>query len=256
MEAPEVRRLAGLATAGLILAGCASAAPEELCFSSDWATSTHFLHLRADGTFREIRREHMFSREGATGTWRRISAFELEFACKDWVPDVVHGPVRILCGHDWQARLPEVRAGIAGLLVRDGAKAGFPKEDLEQIGEREVELESGDLKTRAVSRPVESSRDEVSRADLERLLDAIDRYDAPRAVEARIVKHRGIVFLHWPHGGPPFAKPWLDEITREIDGYQGKYPPMFVYSRITREAFEKETRATEPFRFANPGRKE
>jgi hypothetical protein len=234
----------------ILIGSCSSVAPSpanELYFQRFGPAESHLLHLSADGQFTEFVREHLSVQEGVNGTWAWRSGTELEFLTP-WIPCVARGPIRIAPGKDWRTHLSRIRTRIESYLRDHPAVTTFDSDDVEAIVQEQDEEA---VRQRYVVQPIVVVAEQVSRAELESLSPAIDEYllrRNPGGVRARLVEHRGVMFLDLPEGGPYIRQPIAEAVRRLIDENPGE-KSMGVYFRISPEEFRSALQTGEPFKF-------
>jgi hypothetical protein len=81
---------------------------QDACFAANHYTSTNLLHLRANGTFAQYDREHMFVAISDEGRWRQAATGEVEL-CSHYS----FTPIRV--GRLSLYMRPEEAAGLAAL---------------------------------------------------------------------------------------------------------------------------------------------
>jgi hypothetical protein len=163
-----------------LLAGSMAVAEEDarisrdrtIYFKHDGGKFSHYLELRADGSYRRVALGHRYVEERDRGTWRQSHARKLLLRSDQHLRNISSGDLLIsMWQPDRLKTLPDLRQRIHVFLKANRAQE-FPAEDVERIRETGVSADPG---ARIGDIMVLSSK-RVRRSDLEKLLVAIDSF--------------------------------------------------------------------------------
>ena len=228
-------------------------------FYSDHLTGSSYIELKSDGTYREIAREHLGVWPIDEGTWNQNQEGILTLVSPVMCADVISPPLAVMVGRsEYIAGLPELKQAIQAFLNSSTA-ARFEVPDYELYlltdGENELGVRLGDLLESLGKLRVEVNfllrREFISRAELEQLIGAIDRFlDDPeqRNCQAIPMRYKDRVFLLWLNCGTPQSRS-LREICRAIDRAKPENQPIYHDFLIPEEQFEKGVKKPYPFKF-------
>ena len=256
---------AAAAVLGLWAASCSGgagrpAAPaEERFYRAAGPLDSRYLHLRPDGTFQFYFRAHFTTRLGLNGSWRGTGPDTAALRCEHWSRQVLCDPIRVRFGSQWANHRRIVREGLEAVLKDHPGQASFEREALENAvtWDEERDLVTGPEIVTVV--PLSVLEERVPRAALERLLVALDGYEGegdPHEVHLRIHRHRSVEFVEWIDWSayndprPPAS------VRAEIDLLEPGEMLADVWTRLSREDYERELLRGEPFKFfKRPGGK-
>jgi hypothetical protein len=89
----------------------------------------------------------------------------------------------------------------------------------------------------------------VSNLFLDSPLEEFPRQQEKHRVRVRLVACGSTVFLYWPEGGPGFCGLSQEEVRKGVLEEDPMVLMHGIYHQITREKFEREVSAGEPFKF-------
>jgi hypothetical protein len=210
---------------------------ESVYFFSDHLTGASLFEFRADGTFREISREHMFIAEWDAGSWSQQTNGEVLVCSRYRYSELGDASLHLSIGKAWEyARLPELQKDIASYL---GAHADpmFPAELLE------VDWPYG--RTYGL---LGTWEEEFSRADLQAIHDGIPGYlERSNLFRFEPRECGGCVYLlgGWPADGLEDDGP--RQLLRDCAPKSGKCDVEYIPFRIDAERFAKEIGSRQPF---------
>jgi hypothetical protein len=212
---------------------------QDLYYSLPSPLEARLLHLGADGVFRLYVRTLPMTKEALRGTWTISGDRTATLRCDQWAHMVIRPPVRIRFGNDWSKQVPHVRASIAAHLRENPGRAAFSREEMEDVGTWETVV-GGE---KAIVMPISLDVEQVSRADLEAVLPALDAYrdgGDPREVHVRLHRHGEVEFLEWLDWSGYVEPQPLERIRASIDALSKDEELREVWVRLTPEAFRRE----------------
>lgn len=233
--------------------GCASAAQGGSVSPGYYLKSgpldSLLLHLRSDGTFSLYSRTHFTVDERTKGAWKWDSSGVMELS-GGWRRHVVRGPFDIggFGGASGPA-LSDIRRELSEFL-KSRPGSSFPAEEIQRLGTREGAAEVNGEIQRWTMVPITLRAEQVSRAEIETVIEAIDAY--PRegrddVVHARPVPCGSKTFLHWRDGGPGWVEDSLEEIQDAIQADRTLASYGAVFLQVTRKEFEEALGEGQPF---------
>jgi hypothetical protein len=216
----------------------------DTCFKSYSYTNSAYIQFCADGTYRQINREHMFVEESDRGKWCQEESGEITLISKDHYRSVECGPLRVFVWFTRNAEaLPKVKAKVAQLLAQSASET-FTKTQIERIGRYEYDNCNCHVS-------VEFPAKTISRKQLQALVKAIDDYlGDPKKNEFHVTPmvYDGVTFLLWKDAKTPINRD-LNGITKDIGRLKPGVLPPYIYTKIDKDVFEKESRQTQEFIF-------
>jgi hypothetical protein len=205
----------------------------DIYFKHDGLTWSDYLHLRHDGTYRQITRHHLYVEERDRGTWGQNQAGELLLKSDLHYHNIVSGVLSVSVWHrDTLGKLPELKNRIKDSL-KDNRSASIAAKAVESIGEVSV-----------------VGIDPVKRTDLEGLLSAIDEFMASSTKNVFVLKpltyQLDVIFIHDDRLS----------LTRKVIDQELAGPPhpahkgeRHGYQEIEASKFNEEVKDTQPFLF-------
>ncbi|MDH5670483.1 MAG: hypothetical protein OEY86_20980 [Nitrospira sp.] len=156
----------------------------DIYFKFDGLNFSRYLHLRRDGTYRQVVREHLYVEEKDVGKWEQNQVGNLLLKSDLHYHSIDSGTLSISVWHRERLdTLLDLRQRIQRFL-KNNRSLSFPRDEVERIRERAVigspEIQIGDIM-------VFSARN-VQRSDLEELLPAIDQFMASTAKNVFVFK--------------------------------------------------------------------
>jgi len=215
-------------------------------FKHDGLTFCEYLHLRPDGTYRQITREHLFVEERDHGCWEQNSAGELLLKSELHYHGIISGMLWISLWHrDRYETLPDLKQRIQQFMM-DNRSAEFPAKAVEAIRES---LIPGQEKIKLGDIAVFGSQS-VNRKDLEGLLAAIDHFvgsDDKNVFSFKPLKYKSAMI---------FVEESRVSLTQQIIADELARPPhpahradRHGYGEVNVMRFTEETKETQPFLF-------
>ncbi|MCP9446672.1 MAG: hypothetical protein NNA22_03765 [Nitrospira sp.] len=143
-----------------------------LYLKHDGGTFTHYLELRADGSYRRVAKGSQSIEERDHGKWRQNNERKLLLRSDAHLRNIGAGDLLIsMRQRDRLKTLPDLKQRIQAFLKAHRSQE-FPPDDIERIRETSV---GGDLQIKVADITVLGGR-RVQRSDLEKLLGEIDRF--------------------------------------------------------------------------------
>jgi len=213
-------------------------------FRSFHIAGSIYLHLRQDGTYQRIAREHMFVEQDDNGKWFQTDTGELTLISERHYRDIEAHPLSIFMWYPKAAdRLPFLKSSIKKLL--SGNRTIFNAKEIEEIEKYGYE--------NCLSRiSVDDSIAKVTQKQLETLLAKINLFLEDKQknyFHAIPMQYKSITFLLWKDFGIPLNRN-LIEIKERIDTLEkDEEHPLYVYCEIDQETFKKEAHTTQEFIF-------
>ncbi|MCP9455544.1 MAG: hypothetical protein NNA18_05490 [Nitrospira sp.] len=138
----------------------------------DGGTYTHYLELRADGSYRRMARGPQYSEERDRGTWQRTSSKNLLLRSDAHLRNIRAGDLFISMRQPERLKtLPDLKHRIQAFL-RAHRSQEFPADDIERIRETAV----GGEPSLKISDITVLGAKWVQRSDVEKLVREIDRF--------------------------------------------------------------------------------
>ncbi|MCP9451984.1 MAG: hypothetical protein NNA23_04800 [Nitrospira sp.] len=138
----------------------------------DGGTYTHYLELRADGSYRRVARGPQYSEERDRGTWQQTSSRNLLLRSDAHLRNISAGDLFISMRQPERLKtLPDLKQRIQAFLKAHRSQE-FPAEDIERIRETTV---GSDPPLKISDITVLGSK-WVQRSDVEKLVIEIDRF--------------------------------------------------------------------------------
>jgi len=209
-------------------------------------TWSDYLHLRADGSYRQITRHHLYVEEKDRGKWAQDLKGDLLLKSDAHYHSIVSGDLRISVWHqDRLQTLPDLKERIRSFLKVNRSDT-FPAEEVERIRERafsdDPKLKIGDISASGVN--------PVKRNDLEGLLIAIDEFmtsDTKNVFVLKPLAYRSAVI---------FVDENRVSLTTIVIDQELAQPPhpahtadKHGYQEIDAATFDEESKDTQPFLF-------
>ncbi|MCS6896901.1 MAG: hypothetical protein NZM29_02925, partial [Nitrospira sp.] len=171
-----------VAASGLLFLSASSTAAAEgegrvsrdraMYLKHDGGTFTHYLELRADGSYRRVARGPQYLEERDRGTWQQTSGRHLLLRSESHLRNISSGDLLIsMRQRDRLKTLPDLKQRIQAFLKAYRSQE-FPAEEIERIRETSID---GDPQVKIADITVLGSN-RVNRADLEKLLVEIERF--------------------------------------------------------------------------------
>lgn len=215
-------------------------------FKHDGLTFSDFLQLRSDGSYRQIAREHLYTKEMDRGSWEQNDAGELILNSDLHFHNINSGQLFISMWHrDELKALPELKERIQTFL-KSNHSLDFLAKDVERIKEASL---SFDPKTKIGRITVLGSK-RVKRADLEGLLMGIDTFlssdEKNLFAFVPLEYNRSIIFVE-DDRAQLAMKVVADELARPP--HPSHHPDKHGYHEIDAARFHEEIKETQPFLF-------
>lgn len=216
----------------------------DVYFRSFHIEGSTYLHLRQDGTYQRIAREHMFVEEDDNGEWLQVDTGELTLISERHYRDIEAFPLSIFMWYPEAAdRLPFLKSSIKKLL--SGNRTNFNAKEIEEIEKYGYE--------NCLSRiSVDDSAAKITKKQLEALLVKMNLFLEDKQknyFHAIPMRYKSVVFLLWKDYGIPLNRN-LIEIKERIDSLEkDEECPLYVYCVIDQKIFKKEANTTQEFIF-------
>lgn len=141
-------------------------------FKYDGGKFSHYIELRADGSYRRIARGHRYAEERDHGMWQQTETQKLLLWSDFRFHNINAGALVISMGNRERVKtLPLLRKRIH-IFLKENRAPEFPAEDVERLKATDV---IGDPTTNAGDITVLGAK-HVNRSDLEKLAGAINRF--------------------------------------------------------------------------------
>jgi hypothetical protein len=152
-------------------------------FAANHYTSMALLHLRADGTFAQYDREHLFIAQGDEGRWRQTDAGEVQLCSHFHFRPIAAGELRVYPREDDAHGLPALLTAIEAQLSASPARQEFEPKALMPVVVRSLLSDDafGPVSPNGIAPIVMCEEKRVSRKDLEGLAAALREYIAARS---------------------------------------------------------------------------
>lgn len=216
----------------------------DVYFKSYAYTGSKYFQFSTNGAYRQVNREHMFVRDSDHGTWSQDDSGELTLVSQEHYRNIECEPLSIYMWHTQAiARLPWVKTQVEKLLAESDQKT-FPKDQIEGIEkygyENCLSRVSVDFRTKKVAR---ETLEELT-LQIEQFLNDEHRHH----FHATPMTYKGHTFLLWKDAQTPINRD-LPRIREKLDQLaQGRFP-VYIFTRITAETFQKESGRTQEFIF-------
>jgi hypothetical protein len=236
----------------------AEAPPEEFYFRSAGPLDSRYLHLRPDGTFQFYFRAHFATQEGLHGTWRRTGDATAALRCEHWSRQVLCDPIRVRFGSRWADHRRLVRDGLEAVLKDHPGQASFERDELENAVTWDEERELLTGREIVTVLPLSVLEERVPRAALERTLAALEGYEQggdPHEIHVRLHRHRSIEFVEWIDWSAYNDPRPTASVRAEIETLEPGETLADVWTRLSREEYERELLRGEPFKFFKRAKK-
>lgn len=205
------------------------------CFRKDMFVAADLIEFCTNGTYRFIDRQHMGIREADHGTWKQAEGGEITLFAEKRFRDVAAEPLRIFVFNEKDLiRLPAVKKKILGFLEGRNAKEFSPYQ-VQRLYE-------------AIMVDVRSER--ISRAQLEKLAQAIDEYlnsSQKQVFHVTPVKHGNGVFLVWKEDVNSDLSE-VEQATKSRAAMLKGGLPSVMFESISQEEFDREVTKKYPFK--------
>lgn len=215
-------------------------------FKHDGLTFSEYLHLRPDGTYRQITREHLYVEERDHGRWEQNRAGDLLLKSELHYHEIIYGKLWISLWHrERYETLPDLKQRIQQFIL-DNRSAEFPAKAIEAIRES---LIPGQDKIKLGDIAVFGSQS-VNRKDLEGLLAAIDHFvgsDDKNVFSFKPLKYKSAVIFVEESRVPLTQKIIADELVRPR--HHSHRADRHGYEEVNIVRFTEEIKEMQPFLF-------
>lgn len=221
---------------------------QDAFFKSYAYTSTEYLHLKADGKYGHIDREHMFVEEDDRGVWHQDTngtiTLESELHCRN----IEAEPLSIWTWHtNVVSRLPQIHDVIAAHIA-DSNTSVF---DNKYVEERMVLIPRPEGTNVYCPISVAFPAEKITKRQLSDLLHQIETFmNAKDKNQFHVIPmiYRSRTFLLWKDHETPINRN-LVRIKESIDQTTNNITPPYICFAIDRNTFEKEAHLTQEFIF-------
>ena len=216
----------------------------DVFFKNYYYTGSEYFQFSTNGIYRQITREHMFTKESDHGTWSQNGSGELTLVSYEHYRNIECEPLSIFMWYTQAIeRLPWVKEQIMDILTRSDMQT-FTKEQIEGIEKYGYE--------NCLSRvSVDFDVEHVRRDKLKELAGQIDRFlndEERNHFHTTPMTYKGHTFLLWRDAETPVNRD-LVGIVKSLDELKTEDSPAHIFTRIDGETFKEESGKTQEFIF-------